>query len=37
MVSVFLLDPKFAGSDQAEGDRFLRAIKSAARLLSEGK
>jgi hypothetical protein len=31
------MDPMFVGSMPAEGDGFIRAIKSAAPLLSEGK
>jgi hypothetical protein len=31
------LDPRFAGSNPAEDDGFLRVIKSVARLPSEGK
>jgi endo-1,4-beta-D-glucanase Y len=32
MVSVLATDPRFAGSNTAEGDEISRAIKSAARL-----
>jgi hypothetical protein len=36
-VACWPLVPKFAGSNQAEAVRFLRAKKSSARLPSEGK
>jgi hypothetical protein len=37
VVACLPLDPRFAGSNPAEDDRFLRAIKSVARVPSEGK
>jgi hypothetical protein len=37
VVRVFAIRPKVRGSNPAEGDGFLRAIKSAASLPSEGK
>jgi hypothetical protein len=36
VVACLPLDPRFAGSNPAEGDVFLRAIKSVAPLTSEG-
>jgi len=37
MVICLPLDPTFAGSNSAEDDEFLSAIKSVAQLASEGK
>jgi hypothetical protein len=37
MISVLAIGPRFAGSNPAESDGFLRAIKSAACLSSEEK
>jgi hypothetical protein len=38
VVACLLLDPRFAGSNPADDDGFLRVIKkSVARLPSEGK
>jgi hypothetical protein len=36
VLSFLQLDPKFTGSNPEEGYAILRAIKSAARLPSEG-
>jgi hypothetical protein len=37
VVSVLPLDPRFEGSDPAEGDECLKAINYAARFPLEGK
>jgi hypothetical protein len=37
VVACLPLDPRFAGSNPAEDDGFLRVYKSVARLPSEGK
>jgi hypothetical protein len=37
VVACLPLDPRFAGSQTAKDDGFLRVIKSVARLPSEGK
>jgi hypothetical protein len=36
-LSCFPLKPRFAGSNSAEDDEFLKEIKTVARLPTEGK